>query len=98
MRPLDAQALLLMSWIALFQWSQPAVAHSFYDAACCSDRDCAPVHFSTIRERPEGFYVLPQGDFIERGKEKYSPDGDWHVCRSETSGKLLCIYVPGRGS
>lgn len=98
LHPSDIRSYDWPKWLPVGFFIQPAQAHSFYDAACCSDKDCAPVHFSTIQEKPEGFYVLPQGDFIERGKERFSPDGDWHVCRSETSGRLLCIYVPGRGS
>jgi hypothetical protein len=98
MRLLKAGLLALVCVAALcFALSSKIKAHSWYGAECCSDRDCAPVPVEAVKETPEGFYVLPQGDFVERGKEKPSLDGEYHVCRYP-SGRLICLYVPPRGS
>jgi hypothetical protein len=97
MRLTNAGLLALACVLGVFGCAQRLKAHSWYPSECCSDRDCAPVLANTIREAPEGFYVLPQGDFVERGKEKYSPDGEYHVCRYP-SGGLICLFVPAKGS
>jgi len=74
-----------------------ALAHGWYDHACCSDRDCAPVPAETVTEVPGG-WRLKSGEFIERGNEKKSQDEDYHVCRVNGTGAVLCLYVPSRGS
>lgn len=89
--------LLFRAGLLVLALATAAQAHSWYPSECCSDRDCAPVPASTVREAPEGFTILPQGDFVPRGKEKFSPDGAYHVCRYP-SGGLICLFVPARGS
>jgi hypothetical protein len=98
MRCWDIPAALYAMFIcAILGWSTPGQAHSWYPHECCSDRDCSAVEPTTIKETAEGFHVLPRGDFVERGKERQSPDGAYHVCRYP-SGKLICLFVPSRGS
>lgn len=41
----------------------PVAAHSWYDADCCSARDCAPIPASTVTLTGEGYAVtLHPGD------------------------------------
>ena len=35
----------------------PASAHSWYDAICCSDRDCQRIEPRNVRATPEGWLV-----------------------------------------
>lgn len=86
--------------------TRPAAAHSWYDAACCSGQDCAPVETAEIEETPDGYrVVLEPGDHplvtrrLERLISKTSPDlrwshdAGWHVCAS--SARIICLYIPG---
>lgn len=74
-----------------------ALAHGWYDHACCSDRDCFPIKADTVTEEPGG-WRLKSGEFIERGNQKQSQDEDYHLCRVNGTGAVLCLYVPSRGS
>lgn len=74
-----------------------AFGHSFYPAECCSDRDCAPYPRVLVKESPEG-YTLATGEFIERKRARFSPDGDFHLCRLESTQAILCFFVPNNGS
>lgn len=84
--------LLLLGWLL-----GDAHGHSWYPPECCSDRDCAPFPRNLVKETPEG-YALATGEFVERRKAKFSPDGDFHLCRSETTQIILCFFVPNNGS
>jgi hypothetical protein len=79
-----------------------AMAHSFYDSACCSTIDCYPVAEGAIIEKTDGFEVVATGEFIRRDESKVrlSPDGQWHRCShgGKTDAGTICIYVPGRGA
>lgn len=70
-----------------------AQAHSWYDPACCSGRDCAPIPFHTVQIVPEGFKVtlthadhplVPAGETVEQiipdDAVKTSLDGQYHAC------------------
>lgn len=85
----------------------PAFGHSFYDPACCSDRDCWPAgkdddaREPAPRVTPQG-YVLHDGTVVPFTDARPSPDGRYHVCRlaGSLSGELIrtgrkaCLYVP----
>jgi hypothetical protein len=45
-------------------------AHSWYDPACCSERDCYPISADEVE-------ALPNGDWRVKatGKVRFSPDG-----------------------
>jgi hypothetical protein len=71
----------------------PAGAHHWYDADCCSDRDCAPIAADRVSAVDGGYLVeLEAGDHpmvvrptsrwfpFDHPKLRPSQDGDWHVC------------------
>lgn len=96
---LTAIAIILILIAAYFNATLPASAHSFYDAACCSNRDCEPISFDSVTESAEGWTVhyqskqgFPVMAFTPRGKERHSQDGRFHGCA--TSTRFLCLYVP----
>ena len=71
-------------------------SHSWYPAECCSDRDCAPYPSEQVTESAAGF-TLAGGEFIPRSTARFSPDGDYHVCRNPHTQALICFFVPNRG-
>jgi hypothetical protein len=91
--------LILATLIAFFAMVNLAFAHSFYDAACCSDRDCEPITFDSVTETRTGYEVsyfskqgFPVHGFMPREKTRHSQDGRFHGCA--TSTRFLCLYVP----
>ena len=82
-------------------------AHSWYDADCCSAKDCAPIPAQTVVITVDGYTVtLNPGDhflatkpltaFFPHGDDNLRPsaDGDWHACvipKSNPGG----WYTPG---
>jgi len=56
-------ALSLAAGLAFSAAVQVAHSHSFYDAACCHDRDCYPIDNPRVDVRPDGYFVtLSPGD------------------------------------
>ena len=106
MKPGEILIAIVMAVAALFLlgtaylWSSlPAAAHSWYEPACCSSRDCEPIAFDSVTESAEGWTVhyqsklgFPVMAFTPRGKERHSQDGRFHGCASPT--RFLCLYVP----
>ena len=96
---LTAIAIILLLIVAYFKATLPAAAHSWYEPACCSNRDCEPISFDSVTESAEGWTVhyqskqgFPVMAFMPRGKERHSQDGRFHGCA--TSTRFLCLYVP----
>lgn len=75
-----------------------APAHSWYPIECCADRDCEPLDAGIVEEGPAGFVLTRTGEFVARAAARPSRDEHFHLCRSRTSGALLCLFVPSRGS
>ncbi len=69
-------AILAALLLFVFLFFGDAHGHSFYPAECCSDRDCAPYPSSLVTETPAG-YALASGEFIERKRVRFSPDGSF---------------------
>jgi len=80
--------------------------HEWYNPACCSERDCAPVPLETVRVTAEGWLVtVPAGvhphaeedimELIPFGDDRVmmSQDANYHVC-ALLKGTILCFYVP----
>lgn len=90
------RAFLLLAF-ALFASS--AEAHSFYSAACCSDKDCAPVAAGTVKRTGAGWQT-PRGGTIpfndSRVKPTPFPHAGIHLCE-RPDGSIICIYVPEAG-
>lgn len=101
----SSRAILLT---ALMAQSYPAASHSFYDAACCSGQDCAPVIRSELLQpsplHTELFPGLPALPVLwvetKHGKgivpstmiPRESKDEKVHVCIRDK--KVICIYMP----
>ena len=102
--------LLVLAGIVVAFHVTPAFAHSWYDGACCSDKDCAPIPREYVTERKDGYEVhIPAGGhplvdepldaFVPYGdsKDRRSHDANFHGCISAYSGKLICLYSPVNG-
>lgn len=77
----------------------PAVAHGWYEPACCSGRDCEPLPPEAVEDMGDGWrvhYVAKSGftvnEFVPLGKQRPSQDGRFHGCASKV--RFLCLYVP----
>lgn len=87
-------ALALIAWALI----APAQVDHFgpdhwYDASCCSGRDCAPIPMRAVTITPEGYHVrltsadhphVPEGVVLERvfrdAEIRLSQDGQYHAC------------------
>lgn len=102
---------LLIAITIYFSW--PAKSHSFYDAICCSDRDCAPIAANMVRETPAGYRVtINPGSHPMWPADKPAPLSILYEYRSDkikptrdgawhvcinAAGDPLCLYVTGGG-
>lgn len=88
----------------------PAMAHSWYSAGCCSDRDCMPIPAEavsfdrdtltyTVTLTPETHFMVtePKTWVVPRHRLRQSEDGAWHACVLPGSQTLQCLYQPGGG-
>lgn len=114
MRSLSVFVLLCLAFVVAiwFLLAPPARAHEWYDAVCCSDRDCAAVVPSSVTATAEGWLVYleagqhpmlgtkPVREVVPyaSGKVRQSGDMDFHVCLSPGAVTLRCLYVPPFGS
>lgn len=81
-----------------------ALAHSWYPYECCSDRDCYAVPKERVRVVPGGWML--DGFFVGYGEARPSPDGLFHICRTQDGkGDLIrptqkpaCAWAPVQGS
>lgn len=86
-----------------------AFSHGWYDPACCSDQDCAPIPESAITWTESGWRVeLRPGDHfmvqshavletVPFDEVLPSQDDQWHVClRTEKAPaeRVICLYIP----
>ncbi len=91
-------AHLLHLWLAL----SPIPVHSWYDGACCNDRDCREID-GRVLEKKEGYYLENYDTLIPYSDKRVrqSKDFDFHACffmeRGVETG-IRCLYVPGRGT
>ncbi|MCW6508655.1 hypothetical protein [Lichenifustis flavocetrariae] len=75
----------------------PVGAHSWYDARCCSGRDCHPVPCDQLRSGTGGMLTFrPTG--VQFSKENVLPSQDTqcHICTSRPesdTGYGYCAYV-----
>lgn len=86
----------------------PVLAHGWYDPACCSNQDCAPVPARSVTAVPGGWQVevgpgdhplihAPASYFLPYEDALISQDGAFHLCVSQSTGALLCLYAPPMG-
>ncbi|SCZ14566.1 hypothetical protein SAMN02927923_04563 [Microvirga guangxiensis] len=79
--------------------SSTALAHDWYPASCCSDKDCralAEESGETVAETRDG-WQLWDGRGIARGIARLSPDQHFHLCESPAR-KIICFFAPPGGS
>ena len=87
-------------------WGHEAPSGWAYPLQCCSNRDCAEIPASRVKEGPEGYRVtLVPGDhefvkaqtswLVPYAEAKNSPDGAYHICISP-SMKMLCFFAGAR--
>lgn len=75
------------------------LAHSWYDPACCSDKDCDPLtRESTVTHVNGGYQVtVKPGDdpvFFSQEKVRPSQDGLYHACIGISTRMPFCLYIP----
>lgn len=81
---------------AAFLAGPQALAHSWYPAWCCSDRDCrelVPAQGETVTETKDG-YLLWDGRLISRDNAKPSPDRHFHICEEPATRAIICFFAP----
>jgi hypothetical protein len=85
--------ILVLAFVA---WTTPLRAHSWYEAACCSQRDCAPVEDGVVAEKSDGVHVQGHGILSRTDSRlRMSRDDRDHICQE--TGKLLCVYRKPNG-
>ena len=73
-----------------------ASAHSWYEAACCSSKDCKSVDDGAVLEMADGVHVKGWGVLSRSDSRlRWSRDDRDHIC--EQPGKLLCVYRKPNG-
>lgn len=104
-------ALVAIGLFVLILSLSPARSHSWYPAACCSDRDCAPIRASAVsRVGNEYVITLRRGEHpmldasqditvrkIATHLAEPSRDREYHVCLSPIDARILCFFIPLSG-
>lgn len=74
-------------------------ADHWYDAVCCSRRDCEALPPEAVEDVPGGWHVrylskrgFAVNAFVPSAKARDSQDGRFHGCA--TPDRFLCLYVP----
>ncbi len=84
-----------LAFLSLSLSSELALAHEWYPASCCSERDCRALvetNGETVLESADG-WKLWDGRTVPRGRAKFSPDWQFHLC--ETPAKsIICFFAP----
>jgi len=104
-----AAIVFLLLFGPLWLLTASARAHDWYDPICCSDRDCAPIPFSSVRVTAQGYAITLSPDqhpmlanemtphewLIPFGSPKVrdSKDDAYHACIVPGSRRLLCFYA-----
>jgi len=74
--------------------------HSWYDADCCSDKDCFPAQNVVYYSYDRSYTADVHGRHVRVGpevKKLPSRDGGYHACLRDRPGmpvKVKCWYVP----
>lgn len=79
-----------------------AFAHDWYDAECCSGKDCAPARDGDVIRTPNGWLIVPLNITVPYGRARTSADDHFHYCRYWDGkggfivpmGQKPCLYVP----
>lgn len=92
--------LIALAVLAAFNlWAISGIfAHSFYDAACCSDQDCAPLPANDVEEVGRDFFVKSRNELIRFEDTRQGKDDQYHICINHLTGKRICFYRRFNGS
>jgi hypothetical protein len=83
--------LFAVGAVTVLRFSTPARGHSWYEQACCSEKDCAPVPAGDVADKPDGVHVKGWGVLSPSDSRlRWSRDDRDHVCQQPN--KLLCVY------
>jgi hypothetical protein len=109
-----AAALVLLGGIALALWLlagvfSPVKAHSWYDGACCSERDCFELKPGAVTITRTGYNIqivvngVPLHFTAAQSESKTSQDEHYHICLMPTpNGEqpfgMRCFYAPPLGA
>jgi hypothetical protein len=107
-------ALALLLWVAFAIWVLawailPAQAHSWYDGACCSERDCFELKPGAVTITRTGYMIqivvngVPLHFTAAQSESKTSQDEHYHICLMPTpNGEqpfgMRCFYAPPLGA
>jgi hypothetical protein len=86
----------------------PVLAHSWYPAWCCSDKDCAELPKGAVTVTRTGYSVslvvndVPMQWNIPQADAKPSEDENFHICLMPTPGgeqpfAMRCFFAPPMG-
>jgi hypothetical protein len=88
--------------LVLLLLSVPLMGHSWYDATCCTEKDCRPVVKGEVTLTKDGWLVKP----VDRAwsqvipftsyKVKPSMDVNMHICVGLS--QIFCLYKPDPGT
>lgn len=91
--------IVLLALLVFVALTRTARSHSWYDADCCSDRDCEPVSaVSFVASQPNSVPVMVvttsfgTKPVTADTKIRESKDGRMHACIYQE--KLICLYLP----
>lgn len=91
-----ARRLPLWAWLAIGPVLQPAFAHEWYPAYCCSGQDCYEIAQEDVEFVGQGYFIKATGEYFPRDAVPESPDGKFHRCSigGKREGRTLCIFAP----
>lgn len=90
------KTLAVLSIATTLASAPKTLAHDWYPAWCCSDRDCRELvedKGETVLETPDG-WKLWDGRVVPRKVGKPSPDKKFHLCEEALSKAIICFFVP----
>lgn len=75
---------------------QPARAHEWYPAYCCSGQDCYEITTEDVEFVGQGYFIKATGEYFPRDAVPESPDGKFHRCSigGRREGRTLCLFAP----
>ena len=96
-------AAIAVLCVALWWMAGPIFAHESpagweYDAACCSNKDCAPIEDVEVEEVAGGFFLKARQEFVPFAETKQGKDDHYHLCVNQFNGTRLCFYRKYSGS
>ncbi len=95
LRAIAAVTIFLCAFLCVMR---AAGAHSWYEARCCSDKDCAPLPDDAVQVVPGGYVLKSSGEFIPEKDTRPGQDDQFHICINALTNTRLCFYRKFNGS